>query len=133
LARAPERIDPRVMARMSLGRDVSACDYLALLDRRRAWIARAQQVLAGFDAMLCPTVPLIAPEIAPLLASDEAFFKVNRLLLRNPAAINYLDGCAFSLPCQSPGDLPVGLMVSSVQGQDAHLARVALAVEAALV
>lgn len=132
LARAPDRIDPRVMARMTLGRDVSALDYIGLVERRRAWIAQAQETLQGFDAMLSPTVPMCAPELAPLLASDEAFFKVNRLLLRNPSAINYLDGCAFSLPCQAPGDLPVGLMVSGVYGSDPHLARVALALEALL-
>lgn len=132
LARAPNRIDPRVMARMTLGRDVSAREYIGLLDRRRAWVAQAQETLKGFDAMLCPTVPMCAPELAPLLASDEAFFKVNRLLLRNPSAINYLDGCAFSLPCQAPDALPVGLMVSAVHGRDAHLASVALALEALL-
>jgi aspartyl-tRNA(Asn)/glutamyl-tRNA(Gln) amidotransferase subunit A len=52
------------------------------------------------------------------------------LLLRNPSAINYMDGCAWSLPCHVPGELPVGLMVSAIGGQDAHLARVALALEA---
>ena len=132
LARAPDRVDPRVMARMSLGRDVSALDYIGLLDRRRAWIMQAEEVMQGFDAILSPTVPLCAPELAPLLASDEAFFKVNRLLLRNPSAINYLDGCAFSLPCQSPHNLPVGLMVSGVHGSDGQLAQVALALEALL-
>lgn len=132
LARAPDRIDPRVMARMTLGRDVSALEYIGLLDRRRAWMAQAQETLKGFDAMLSPTVPMCAPELTPLLASDDAFFKVNRLLLRNPSAINYLDGCAFSLPCQAPGDLPVGLMVSGLHGSDPHLARVALALEALL-
>ena len=82
--------------------------------------------------MLCPTVPLLAPPVAPLLSDDEAFFKVNRLLLRNPAIINYLDGCAISLPCQAPGELPVGLMVSSTAGQDARLAPMALSLEACL-
>lgn len=132
LARAPDRIDPRVMARMTLGRDVSALDYLGLLDRRRAWINQSQETLKGFDAMLSPTVPMCAPELAALLASDEAFFKVNRLLLRNPSTINYLDGCAFSLPCQAPGAMPVGLMVSGVHASDARLASVALALETVL-
>lgn len=132
LARAPDRIDPRVLARMALGQGVSAVDYLELHNRRRAWIAQAEGMLQGFDAMLCPTVPLIAPELSPLLASDEAFFKANRMLLRNPSAINYLDGCAFSLPCQARGEMPVGLMVSGVRGSDAHVAGVALAIEAAL-
>ena len=129
LARAPEKIDPRVAARMALGKGVSASDYLGLLDRRKAWIAQASQTLQGFDALLCPTVPMVAPLMDPLVADDEAFFTANRLLLRNPAAINYLDGCAISLPCHALGDLPVGLMVSCLGGQDARLAQMALAIE----
>jgi aspartyl-tRNA(Asn)/glutamyl-tRNA(Gln) amidotransferase subunit A len=129
LERGAHQIDHRVVARMMLGKGISAQDYLELHNRRHAWIAAAQQTLHGFDAMLCPTVPMVAPLTEPLLKDDEAFFKVNRLLLRNPSAINYLDGCAWSLPCHEAGELPVGLMVSSVAGQDAHLARVALALE----
>jgi aspartyl-tRNA(Asn)/glutamyl-tRNA(Gln) amidotransferase subunit A len=129
LQRGASQIDPRVVARMLLGKDISAQDYLALHNRRHAWIADAQQTLQGFDAMLCPTVPMVAPLIAPLLEDDDAFFKVNRLLLRNPSAINYMDGCAWSLPCHDAGELPVGLMVSGLHGQDVHLAGVALALE----
>ena len=129
LERGVHQIDPRVVARMVLGKGISAQDYLELHNRRHAWIAAAEQTLQGFDAMLCPTVPMVAPLTEPLLKDDEAFFKVNRLLLRNPSAINYMDGCAWSLPCHAVGDLPVGLMVSGLAGQDAHLAQVALALE----
>ncbi len=132
LERASEKFDPRVAARMVLGKGVSAVDYLGLIDRRNAWIAQATHTLQDFDAVLSPTVPCLAPEIQPLVADDEAFFKANRLLLRNPSAINYLNGCAFSLPCQRQGDLPVGLMVSALEGQDARLAQLALGVEACL-
>lgn len=132
LERAPENMDPRVVARMVLGKGVSALDYLGLHDRRHEWLLQAHHALQGFDAMLCPTVPILAPETAPLLADDDAFFSVNRLLLRNPAVINYLDGCAMSLPCHAKGDRPVGLMVSCVGGQDARLAQMALAIEACL-
>jgi aspartyl-tRNA(Asn)/glutamyl-tRNA(Gln) amidotransferase subunit A len=129
LARGAHQIDPRVVARMMLGKGISAQDYLGLLTRRQVWIAAAHQTLQGFDAMLCPTVPMVAPLIEPLRQDDEAFFKVNRLLLRNPSAINYMDGCSWSLPCQAEGELPVGLMVSGLAGQDAPLAHVALALE----
>jgi len=129
LERGADRIDPRVVARMMLGKGISAQDYLELHNRRHSWIADAQQTLHGFDAMLCPTVPMVAPLIEPLRKDDDVFFKVNRLLLRNPAAINYMDGCSWSLPCHQAGELPVGLMVSGLAGQDAHLARVALALE----
>jgi aspartyl-tRNA(Asn)/glutamyl-tRNA(Gln) amidotransferase subunit A len=129
LERGANQVDHRVVARMMLGKGICAQDYLELHNRRRAWIAAAEQTLQGFDAMLCPTVPMVAPLTEPLLKEDDAFFKVNRLLLRNPSAINYMDGCAWSLPCHQAGDLPVGLMVSGLAGQDAHLARVALALE----
>ncbi len=132
LARARDSFDPRVAMRMMLGASVTAQQYIALQDNRRDWIMRTERAVEGFDAILSPTVPIIAPEIAKLVESDEVFFKSNGLLLRNTFAINFLDGCAFSLPCQAPGELPVGLMVSSVRGDDANLAAVALAVEQAL-
>jgi aspartyl-tRNA(Asn)/glutamyl-tRNA(Gln) amidotransferase subunit A len=125
-------LDPRVAQRIALGEGVSAADYIVMQQRRRDWITRVEHRLAGFDALICPTVPLVAPPLADLLGDDEAFFRTNGLLLRNTFAINFLDGCAFSLPCHAPGDLPVGLMLSAPHGHDAALAGVALAVEATL-
>jgi aspartyl-tRNA(Asn)/glutamyl-tRNA(Gln) amidotransferase subunit A len=117
---------------MVLGRDVLAADYYQLLRNRQAWRLRVEAELQGFDAILCPTVPVLAPAIEPLVASDEAFFAANRLLLRNTFVINFLDGCSISLPCHTPGDMPVGLMLSAPGGRDAELLGVALSVEAAL-
>lgn len=126
------RFDPRVAARLKLGQGVSAADYITMQQRRREWVTRITQRLSGFDALLCPTVPIVAPPIADLVASDEAFFKANGLLLRNTFVINFMDGCSFTLPCHAPGMLPVGLMLSAPAQQDAALAAVALAVESAL-
>jgi aspartyl-tRNA(Asn)/glutamyl-tRNA(Gln) amidotransferase subunit A len=132
LATQRELFDPRVAKRIETGSAASAADYIVLLQRRREWIARTTQRLAGFDALLCPTVPMTAPPMAELVADEDAFFRTNGLLLRNTFLINFLDGCAFSLPCQAPGELPVGLMLAAPAGHDAALAAVALAVEAAL-
>lgn len=126
------RFDPRVALRIALGEGVSAADYITMVQRRRDWTARVGVRLAGFDALLCPTTPITAPTIAELQTSDEAFFRANGLLLRNTFPINFLDGCAFSLPCHEAGSLPVGLMLSAPAGHDAALAGVALAVEALL-
>ena len=127
-----ERFDPRVAARLLLGEGVSAADYIVMQQRRRDWIERVGQRLQGFDAIVCPTVPITAPPIADLVASDEAFFRANGLLLRNTFVANFLDGCAFTLPCHAAGELPVGLMLTAPGGHDAALAGAALAVEAAL-
>jgi aspartyl-tRNA(Asn)/glutamyl-tRNA(Gln) amidotransferase subunit A len=132
LARAKDAFDPRVAARVSLGSTITAQQYIALLDKRRAWIASVERAIRGFDAVLCPTVPTVAPEIARLVASDEEFFKANGQMLRNTFTINLLDGCSYSLPCHRQGELPVGLMVSSIRDDDANLSSVALAIESIL-
>lgn len=132
LARDGQRYDPRVAMRIRRGERLSAADYVELMWARRDWIARTEAAMAGFDALLSPTVPIVAPPLAPLVASDDAFFATNGMLLRNPSAVNFLDGCALSLPCQAPGEMPVGLMVwSSAMRDDAVLAA-SLAIEAAL-
>ena len=73
-----------------------------------------------------------ARQVGRRIESDERFFATNAALLRNPSIVNFLDGCAFTLPCHAPGALPVGLMLGAPGGHDAALAGVALAVEAAL-
>lgn len=132
LAERRAMYDPRVAARIDLGSKVFAQQYIAMQDQRRRWIARTETALLGFDAVLCPTVPILAPEIEALVSSDEAFLRANGKLLRNTFLFNFLDGCSFSLPCQRGGELPVGLMITSVNGQDAALANVALEVERVL-
>jgi aspartyl-tRNA(Asn)/glutamyl-tRNA(Gln) amidotransferase subunit A len=103
-----------------------------LLTERAAWIARVEAALQGFDALLSPTVPIVAPRTQPLIDSDDAFFAANALLLRNPSLINLADGCALSLPCHREGDWPVGLMVWSTAMADDRVLSVSLAIEAAL-
>ncbi len=132
LARAQAQFDQRVAARVMMGAAISAQQYIAILDKRRAWIASVERAIEGYDALLCPTVPTVAPELEKLIASDEAFFKANGQMLRNTFTINLLDGCSYSLPCHREGELAVGLMLSSVHGDDARLSAVALAVEDAL-
>lgn len=114
LAERSAQYDPRVLARIQRGAAISAADYIDLQRARRDWIQRVEQALQGFDAVLSPTVPVVAPPLAQVLPGaerDEAFFRLNGLLLRNPGVVNMLDGCALTLPCHLPDELPVGLMV----------------------
>ncbi|SNS62963.1 aspartyl-tRNA(Asn)/glutamyl-tRNA(Gln) amidotransferase subunit A [Noviherbaspirillum humi] len=129
LAEHEAMYDARVAKRIKLGATLSAADYVDLHRRRADWIRRMEAELAGFDAMLMPTVPTVAPPIAELEASEDEFFRVNGLMLRNPSTINLLDGCAVSLPCHAPGDLPAGLMIAGPAMSDARVMGVALSVE----
>jgi aspartyl-tRNA(Asn)/glutamyl-tRNA(Gln) amidotransferase subunit A len=133
LLAAPETAalyDPRVARRIRLGEGRSAADYLDLLAARRAWQARMGAAMAGFDVMLSPTTPLAAPEAAPLVESDEAFFAANGRLLRNTSVVNLLDGCGISIPCHRAGELPVGLHMWAGPMADATVLAAAAAVEA---
>lgn len=124
--------DPRVALRIRRGEAISAADYLDLHAQRRAWIAQMHTAMQGFDAMLSPTVPTVAPELAPLQTSDEAFFAANALMLRNTSVVNVLDGCAISLPCHQADELPVGLMLWTEGQRDDALLSLALQIESAL-
>lgn len=107
------RYDPRVRMRIERGAVMKAYEYVDLQRARTAWIRDVETALEGFDAVLSPTVPMVAgpiAQVAPGAERDEAFFATNALLLRNTSVVNMLDGCAISLPCQAAGELPVGLM-----------------------
>ena len=132
LATEESRYDHRVVQRILVGKDYSAANLPALHAARRDWIARVERAITGYDAMLMPTVPIVAPRAEALLASDEAFFDANRLLLRNPSLINLLDGCALSLPCHRAGELPVGLTVAAPAMADARVVAISRAIEALL-
>ena len=124
--------DPRVGKRILMGRNLTASDYLALGDLRVEFMRDVEALAAGFDAILMPTVPCIAPTIAEADASDEDYFRWNMRILRNNGLINFLDGCAASLPCHEPGGAPVGLMVCGVAGSDRHTLAVSAVIERAL-
>ena len=135
LAREGERYDPRVAARIQRGAGMLAYEYMDLQRGRNQWVRRMNQALTGLDAMLSPTVPITAPSrasVAPGAERDEVFFRINGLLLRNPSAINFLDGCAISLPCHHADEMPVGLMLWHGAMHDASILQLALQVEKAL-
>lgn len=131
LARAGNRYDPRVRVRIERGAAMAAADYVDLLDFRRRVIAEAAEETAPFDAVLLPTVPILAPKIAAM-ASDEEFARCNLLTLRNTAPVNLIDRCAISLPIHPSGEAGIGLMLIGEHGADRRLFAVAAGIEAAL-
>lgn len=126
------RYDRRVFKRLMLGAAMSAADYIDLVELRKALMVSANAATARFDALVAPTVPILAPRMEELEASDEEFFRINGLLLRNCAPFNVLDRPCLSIPCHQPGEGPVGLMVVGETMNDAKALSVGAAIEAAL-
>jgi aspartyl-tRNA(Asn)/glutamyl-tRNA(Gln) amidotransferase subunit A len=123
-----ERYDPRVSVRILRGTEQSAADYIDLVKGRADLIARVTAILRDYDAMVMPTVPVIAPKISEF-ESDDAYARLNILSLRNPTVANFLDLCSISLPVHRQGDAPVGLMLIGKNGEDARLLQIAKAME----
>jgi Asp-tRNA(Asn)/Glu-tRNA(Gln) amidotransferase A subunit family amidase len=127
--------DPRVLTRIQRGASMSAREYFDLHTQRKSWITRVEAALQAYDAVLSPTVPIVAPpmaEVAPGPERDAAFFSANAQLLRNTSVVNMLDGCAISIPCHEPEDLPVGLMIWAPALKDDKVLNIAHQAEASL-
>ncbi|HTZ78067.1 MAG TPA: amidase [Stellaceae bacterium] len=121
--------DPRVRVRIERGREMTAVDYIRLLQQRADFIARVDREAADVDVLIMPTLALTAPPIAAF-ARDEDFWRLNGKILRNPAFINFMDRCALTLPIEPPAEAPVGLMLVGRHGDDRHLLAIGRGVEA---
>ncbi|MFT2790359.1 amidase [Serratia sp. T13T92] len=132
IAENAEGYDPRVLSRIRRGQPLGESDLQQLRQLRASWQQRVTARVQGFDALLMPTAPLIAPPLTELAEDDEAYFRANGAALRNPSVVNFLDGCALSLPCQRPGEAPVGLMVAGLPMNDQALLGWALTIERCL-
>jgi aspartyl-tRNA(Asn)/glutamyl-tRNA(Gln) amidotransferase subunit A len=131
IARRGADYDPRVRQRISRGAEMSAPDYVRLIEDRARFIAQIDARTRECDAVIVPTVAVIAPPIADL-AEDANFFRLNARILRNPSLVNFLDRCAVTLPVMRSGEAPVGLMLIGSHGEDKRLLAMALGLEAAL-
>jgi len=120
--------DPLVLSRILRGRQQDAADYLELLRIRADLRRRVEAMLAPYDAVLMPTVPIVAPPLAQLQPQDE-YTRVNMLMLRNPSIANFLDRCSISIPCHDAGTLPAGLMIVAAHGADRRLLAIGTAIE----
>ena len=129
LAEKAALYDPRIRLRIERGQAMSAADYLELAAARTRIIASFDARMRDFDAMVMPTVPIVAPRIAAL-DDEREYNRINLHILRNTAIGNFLDRCSISVPCHGLGEAPVGLMLTADAMGDARLFRMAAAVEA---
>lgn len=113
----------QVLTRLELGRHISAADYLELLRLRKEFITKAESCWSEFDAIIMPTVPILPPTLEQLKSPDVAS-KMSSLLLRNTSFINYLDGCAVTIP-SAVQELPVGIMITATAMADNKILSIA--------
>jgi aspartyl-tRNA(Asn)/glutamyl-tRNA(Gln) amidotransferase subunit A len=123
--------DPRVRSRLEMGFTQTAADYLGVVAARRVLVAEFDAATRGFDALIMPACPIIAPPISAF-ARDEDFTRINQQLLRNTLIGNVTDRCSISLPIHRHGEAGVGLMLVGERGADHTVLSLAAAIETAL-
>ncbi|BCM84766.1 amidase [Methylobacterium indicum] len=123
--------DPRVHARITRGRTVTAAAYIRMMRSRAGLIEAGDERLAPLDVLALPATAITAPSIAAVAEDDAEFSRLNLLMLRNTMVGNLFDLTGISLPL--PGQAkPVGLMLLARHGHDRRLLEIAAGVEAAL-
>jgi aspartyl-tRNA(Asn)/glutamyl-tRNA(Gln) amidotransferase subunit A len=126
-----ELYDPRVLVRLLMADRVTAADYIDAVVAREAAIRAFDAATAPFDALICPTVPVVPPRFEQLIKEAD-YQAINQLVLRNTYIFNLLDRCALTLPCSAADELPVGLMLVGPTGGDRRLLEIGAAVERVL-
>lgn len=116
--------DPRVASRIAYGQRISASGYRRLQEERNRLIRQLKIETQAADAVIMPTIPIIPPTIEA--ANDDANYnKLDRLILRNPAIANIMDGCSITLPCHQASEAPAGVMLIARHGRDREILRIA--------
>lgn len=122
-------IDPRVGKRILMLKGRSSTDYLKLVYTQKQLIKDFWRRYQTYDALLCPTVPILPPTIESL-KDDTAYFKANNLVLRNTSLFNFLAGPSVSVPCaKTPQGLSIGLMISVVPNSEKWVLELASIIE----
>ena len=131
LAAHAAEYDPRVRSRIEIGAGQTAADYAALLAARRTFIAGVERRLAGFRCV--PDADGAGdPAEDRRSGGGRGVLPDQPLVLRNPTVVNFLDGCAISIPIHATGQPPVGLTLACTGNRDRQLFRCAAAAESSL-
>jgi aspartyl-tRNA(Asn)/glutamyl-tRNA(Gln) amidotransferase subunit A len=122
-------IDHRVVTRLERARETAPDAVAELYARKRIVPRRLKQDLDG-AILLYPTVPHVAPLLAPLLADDDLFAQTNLRTLRSTMLTSFLGAPGIALPTGTDDqDLPTSVLLSAPAGHDETLLGVGLAVE----
>ncbi|NHB76442.1 amidase [Rhodobacter calidifons] len=126
---APQKMFPRILERFRSGAQIAATDYVA--GWRRLEVLRAQwnERVAGHDAVILPTSPILPPDANRLMTDDPYYVTENLLALRNTRIGNLMGACALTLPTSQPS---CGISLMCPPGQEMRLLRLGVAAERAL-
>jgi Asp-tRNA(Asn)/Glu-tRNA(Gln) amidotransferase A subunit family amidase len=106
---------------------VSEGDAQAAAERREAYRSRGAEILDGFDLLLTPTQPFVAPRVEDAMGDA-----LRDRIIRFTYPFDSLGWPALALPCGPADDgLPASVQLAAPQGSDALVLGVGMALEQA--
>ncbi len=125
----PDLMFAEIRDRFRSGSETLAKDYLRAWQKLDTYISSWEAKVAGFDAVILPTSPILPPNIERLMTDSAYYVTENLLALRN-TRIGNLMGCAgLSLPTGVPS---AGIMFLSMPNSEERLLRLGAAAEKAI-
>ncbi len=122
-----DKMYPPVRARFLQGQTVGAADFISAWRELDCLRLVYREAVAGYDAVLLPTCPVVPPKAETVLADEALFTDLNLMALQNTRIGNLLGLAAVTVPCGVPS---CGIML---QGEsEERLLRLAMAVGTAL-
>lgn len=123
LSRHREQYQSDVADRLIAGGAHLAVEYLAALRFRQDMAGRYDTWMEDYDAVILPTVPVVAPPLdqGSVLTPGGTEENVRATLTRFTAPFNFLGLPALSIPWGLHEGLPVGLQLVGRRGEDDQL------------
>jgi aspartyl-tRNA(Asn)/glutamyl-tRNA(Gln) amidotransferase subunit A len=123
----------RILKAIRRGQQALAVEYLAGVRYRDRFAALVEDLLADRDALVLPTIPVVAPQIGSRVIElgDGREMGVQEALTALPGAFNCSGSPVVSVPVGLVDGLPVGLSLVGRIGADQELLAVAGVVEEA--
>ena len=122
----PAKMFPEVLERFRAGAQYSAADYVDAWRRLDAARKAYDHATAGYDAVICPTAPILPPDRDRLKFDGDYFRNENLLALRNTRIGNLMGGCSLSVPTGKPS---CGIMLFCPPMMEGRLLRLGAAIE----
>lgn len=123
----PQDYGDDVRARLALGAQLPAADYIRAARERQDIMQRCDELLAEIDVLLTPTTPIPAPRIQDMSKGDPTLS-----LIRCTGPFDATGQPAISVPCGFTSEgLPIGLQIAARRFDERTVLRAAHAFEQA--
>ena len=127
-----DQLDPVITPVVRNAENLSARQYLARVSRLNNLARAAAPRLDRVDVIASPTLCLTPPLMSEVADAD-SHLRINRRIVRNTVAVNYLGLCAITMPVgRDRAGMPVGLQLTAPAHAEEKLLTIALAAEQVL-